>query len=268
MKKRITIFLTIILTNCIQVTAQQVVVLDESYEQDIAGAEIGIIKYKDKGFKFNCTYDEGIKFLKNKALEKGANLVKIIEHKTPDAWSTCHRFEALLYNVEDAGVYEKEIYWSKDRKLNWSDFKNNTPPHGYVANALTMCGISFQFQARTGLLGGYKCVVKTIFYTEKSWVSNDSISKQVEVLNHEQKHFDLCEVYARKIYKEITEAKISAYNTEEANRIFQKLYAEYEDRQYQYDEETQQSTNNEAQEKWNRIISEELTLLDEYANHS
>lgn len=131
--------------SCVAAQAQQslVVVLDEKNAALIDAPEAGNISYKDKGFKTSCNYDASIDYLKEAAAAKGANLVKITRHKTPDAFNSCHRFDADFYKTDNPRLYEKEVIWSEKRKLDWADFRAENPPHGYNATALTYCGISY-----------------------------------------------------------------------------------------------------------------------------
>lgn len=57
----------------------------------------GSIKIGDGGLKLNCGYTQTIQTAKEKAREKGANLVKITVLKKPDAWSSCYRLQADVY---------------------------------------------------------------------------------------------------------------------------------------------------------------------------
>lgn len=244
-----------------------VVFLEEYNQLAISGNEMGTITVKDKMYKTTCTYDAGMEYLRKKALEQGANLVKILRYKRPDAFNSCHRFDATFYNVENPRIYEKQINWSESRKLEWEDFRAENEPHAYNATALTYCGIEFGVSALTSLYASNtKYIVKCIFYPEKSWVTTDTAQRTDDVLKHEQIHFDLCEVYARRLYKELTDTKINAFNMENANAIYKRIMTEYEDRQYKYDDETHKATNAEMQEKWNNDIAHELEELKEYAD--
>lgn len=246
-----------------------VAILAEADQSTIEGDEISSIRLKDKIFKTTCTYEAGIEYLKKTALEQGTNLVKITGHKKPDAFNSCHRFDATFYKVNHPRAYEKKILWSEKRMLEWEDFRADKQPHAYNAIALTYCGIEYSVRALTSLYGNNtNYVVKCIFYPEKSWAATDSVQRTDEVLIHEQKHFDLCEVYARRLYKELTNTKINAFNLDDANTVYQRIMNEYEERQYLYDEETHKSTNKDVQEKWNEDIARELEELKEYADRN
>lgn len=209
-----------------------VVILAEDNQLAISGNETGTISYKDKMFKTTCSYDASIEYLKTRATDQNANLVKITRYKRPDAFNSCHRFDATFYKVDNPRTYEKQVIWSENRKLEWADFRAENEPHAYNATALTYCGIEYGVSALTSLYGNNtKYIVKCIFFPEKSWVTADVTQRTAEVLKHEQTHFDLCEVYARRLYKELTNTKINAFTLDNANAIYQRILTEYEDRQ-------------------------------------
>ena len=84
---------------------------------------------------------------------------------------------------------------------------------------------------------------------------------------HEQKHFDIVELYARRMRKDLALLKCSsmAVLNETADSLY-KLYDKEMDRyQDQYDEETDGSMNGDKQREWNRKIPDELHLLELYS---
>lgn len=267
LKLHIIAFAAFLATSSLYAQSNHIVVLDENDQTEIIGTFISEIKFKEKGFTSNCSYQEVIKSLKEKAIANNANVIKITEHKLPDAMSTCHRMKASLYNVENTRLYEKEILWSSDRKLVWEDFKAERSPYGNIEGiaAATQCGIYFETNRITNFKKP-KFFVRTVFDAKKSWVG-ESGRTSAEVLQHEQKHFDLCEIYARRLYKELMAANITVYTLEQANSIYKKVFDEYNDRQYNYDVETNHSTIASEQERWNKVIEEELNALSAYADH-
>lgn len=245
----------------------EIVIVEEDDNTKINGELINEIQFKDKLFTSNCSYPEVIATIKAAATEQNANLIKIVEHKKPDSWSTCHRMTTKLYFVDNPQLYEKEILWSEGRKLTWNDFKADKYPYGSISNAAaaTYCGITFS----TNRVTSFKKIrffVTTVFETTKSWVSEEGRASD-DVLLHEQKHFDLCEVYARRLYKELTEANLNMQTLAQSNDIYQKVFDEYNARQQSYDSETSHGINQQEQHRWNTMIADELAALSEYADH-
>jgi competence CoiA-like predicted nuclease len=106
--------------------------------------------------------------------------------------------------------------------------------------------------------------VQAVFYKDQSWYRKD-MPMTAAILNHEQKHFDLCEVYARQLRKNFRMANLNAQNlTKEANRIFNEVNNHYLERQTMYDKETRHGQDDKVQTRWNTMIAEELVALEEF----
>ena len=92
------------------------------------------------------------------------------------------------------------IIWSPDRKLTWDDFKRK-PKEGTGLDAESAVYIETSgIECKNG-----KVVynVRAVFEPDESWV--DPNKKSAALLAHEQGHFDLAEVYARKLRKALSE---------------------------------------------------------------
>jgi hypothetical protein len=236
---------------------------DESFDNN--GIEVGTVKAGDNGMSSNCSYNELIEILTQTAKLNGANILKITEHKTPDLWSTCDRITAKIYRVSDFRKYEKEIVWSATRKLTWDDFKGNPKP---ISNtnvaAVSYCGFGFQSN-RVTMFKKLKIYSKTIFDCKLSWVRPDQIERK-DLLEHEQTHFDLCEVYSRILRKKIEEKNLTVFNlNNEADAIFKEIYALYLDRQELYEKETNYGLDRQKQIEWTIKVEKELTELNAYS---
>jgi hypothetical protein len=228
------------------------------------GIEIGSIKSGDNGLSTNCTYFEVIDRLKQLARQNGANVIKITEHKMPDRWSSCERLTAKIYRVPNFRKHEKEIEWTANRKLTWEDFKGSPK---IISNsntaAQTYCGFGFQTNYVT-ILTKAKIFTKNTFTCNLSWVRPDQKDK-ADLLEHEQGHFDLCEVYTRQLRKKLEEKKLTVLNLNtDANIIFKDVYALYLDRQELYEKETNHGLNRQKQIEWTATMSAELNDLSNY----
>jgi hypothetical protein len=245
--------------------SELVVVLDIADNQIIKGDKVGELKALDNGLSGNCSYHENIKNLKALARKAGANLVKITKHKPADSWSTCDRLWANIYKVRDVKSYEVEIEWTLDRKLTWEDFKG-IPDDENFPNALAVTNSGFGVQySGIGIFSKTKIFVKTVFITNGSWVRDEG--RTPYVLTHEQIHFDITEIYARKLRKALAEANIKFLKRGDIEEIYWKLHNEWEGRQSLYDIETQFGEKFETQRKWKSIIEIELAKYDLYKSN-
>jgi len=153
------------------------------------------------------------------------------------------------------------IDWSPSNKLTWADFQAEPDKNSSVA-ALTSTNIKIDFGYANATLQYH---IRCRFDKAKSWgrVKNDYI------LMHEQAHFDIAEIYARKLNKALKKYTPDAANiSKEVNKIYNDMMQEYYDRQDEYDKETNFSINHTKQAEWLKKISDELSDLKEYAHYN
>ncbi len=242
------------------------VVVVDIYDDHIIDAEkIGEIKATDNGFSDNCSYYQNIENLKKLARESGANLIKLTKHKSSDKWSTCDRLWANIYKVQNPKVYETEIEWSANRKLTWDDFKG-TPDLENFPNALAVTNSGFGYQSSgINLFRKGELFVQAFFYNHGSWVLPEGRTDYV--LRHEQIHFDLTEIFSRKLRKALNDAHVTPINSVKANTIFEKIKKELEQRQADYDYETKHGLKKETQQEWEAIVELELAKYELYKSN-
>jgi len=150
--------------------------------------------------------------------------------------------------------------WNENYKLTWEDFK--AQPRSQVdAVALTVSGISFSYSLSQNNDGdyNYQTFVEAHFYPEKSWYKPEVSNSHILV--HEQLHFDLTELYARKLRKRIAETSFTEQIRYELNQLNDDINEALEIAQNKYDFETNHSINIEAQKQWEDYITNELKKL-------
>ena len=149
--------------------------------------------------------------------------------------------------------------WNIQSKLLWQDFKGK-PNNNSGRAAISDCGISCQMIGEKDTL---RFVVKSYFNLTDSWVKKDD--ENDFLLKHEQGHFDINEIFARKIRKAIKEAKLNKVN---ANSDFRSLQVKYftllNEEQILYDNETKHSVNKIKQLEWDEKIKGQLNELESY----
>lgn len=241
-----------------------VVVLDMIDDQYIVSKRIGELKATDNGLSQNCTYYQNIESLKDMARQNGANLLKITKHKRPDNWSSCHRIYADMYKVSDPKVYETTISWQESRKLTWDDFKGE-PDLNSFPNALAVTNSGMSYESERQLFKDGKVFIQSVFNTYQSWVLPEGRTDYV--LRHEQIHFDLTEIYTRKLRKAFIDSRITSSDAYEARQIFDKITSELSAKQDQYDTETIRGERKDIQEKWEAIVVIELAKYDLYKSN-
>jgi hypothetical protein len=152
------------------------------------------------------------------------------------------------------------VPWNTSRKLSWDDFKANPDPTSSNA-ALTSSTINIEFgYDNEGLTYSIRCS----FDKNRSWVR----IRNNDVLAHEQGHFDIAEVYARRLNKAMKEYKFNAKTvSQDVNGIYENMMNLHRQAQTLYDKETDFSRNKPHQEDWLKKIREQLLELKAFANY-
>lgn len=158
---------------------------------------------------------------------------------------------------------ELKIDWEADKKLTWADFQGKPDPNiSYHAN--TNSGIAFSWSLRTsGDAAEFIYSVSNSFYPLKSWVKGKKGSR--ELLAHEQLHFDISELYARKLRQQLATYELGEDVKQDLNGIYQKNEEGRRQMQELYDQETDHGLKKEAQARWQAFIEGELLKLAEFS---
>lgn len=145
------------------------------------------------------------------------------------------------------------IYYTPPQKLVWDDFRGKPVPN-HFGGAVTASGFSFTADTK---YDGDDITIN--FYVSAFFTKHDSWRKpginSPYHLEHEQKHFDITYINARKFVAELRKARFTKRNIKTLpGEIFNKAYDDNTAMQQQYDRETNHSINNTAQEQWNKKI--------------
>lgn len=151
-----------------------------------------------------------------------------------------------------------EFQWAEHQKLSWEDFQGPVRASDEESAAATHCGMGFRINGITQA-GKPDVTVYNTFYTRKSWVRHDA--KITSILEHEQGHFDLCEIFTRKLRTRVSDISLNTPDMKESlMAIFSEVNNEYEICQQAYEDETIHGTKIHEQKRWMEKISKELSL--------
>jgi hypothetical protein len=151
------------------------------------------------------------------------------------------------------------IYWSDRVSLTWSNFEG-TPLKSSKYSAISSVGIRVD----------YTCVISELyvysyFTPSKSWVNLKDTSENI--LKHERGHFDIAEIFARKLRERILKSKFSEKKINiKISKMFNGIYEDYIKEQKLYDRETNLSKNNINQKMWDEKIKRNLEDLEFFSN--
>lgn len=143
------------------------------------------------------------------------------------------------------------IEWKPAEKLSWQDFQG-TPDYNSENVALSNTSINLQYGYDKNSL---EYTVKCRFDKSKSWVK----VKNDEVLAHEQLHFDIAELHARKLARALRNYRFNAATVaDDVNAIYQQTIREHRAMQEAYDRETDHSRRDDKQREWREMVGEML----------
>jgi hypothetical protein len=158
---------------------------------------------------------------------------------------------------DDRITQDDTVHYNTARKLVWTDFRAD-PRKGshYAAEVFT----SFAYEGKSSVKDGVITVnltAKAYVLKNSSWVRADA--KNAYALNHEQRHFDIAKIIVERFKRKIQPDSLTL---EDYNSIIQyqfiESFREMNRMQTQYDNETNHSINQVAQERWNQKIDAEL----------
>jgi hypothetical protein len=145
------------------------------------------------------------------------------------------------------------IPWQTDKRLAWDDFLCQ-PRIGTDAVASTSTSLGIAYQLEDGEL---KYHITCYFNKEKSW----GLMKTDYILAHEQGHFDITEIFARRLNEALQNYQFNRKTfKKDIGQIYQSIVSQKEEYQKTYDAETDHSRSRKIQYDWLERIE---TLLAE-----
>lgn len=160
-------------------------------------------------------------------------------------------FDSINNNKKDV------IYWNEMNKPNWSNYTGKAENNGMVAQTASKIEISYGIRNNV-----ISTQVGSSFIPYESWVKKNHQSDYL--LNHELLHFDITEVYARKLRKRFDLEVKTVKDYSKIDKIYSQTMAEWEKEQDLYDFQTNHSINKAQQVLWNEKVAKDLIALDAY----
>lgn len=164
------------------------------------------------------------------------------------------------------------ILWNPARVVSISDFIVVPDSSTRITGdhmAITRTGITYSLTAKPASKN-FEITIYATMHKPNSFIRErvlDAPKGSINYLmNHEQKHFDISEIYAREAVKAIRGKRFTKNYTKEINAMMQALFKQSEVLHDLYDTETGNGTNAAAQSEWNNRIQNRLSLLAAYKN--
>ena len=164
-----------------------------------------------------------------------------------------------LFSKKESKISEiTTIHWNESDPLSWHDFKGHAKNWTGVS-ALTASAIEYSYDCYKNKID---IDVTAIFIKEQSWVKNDAATDYI--LAHEQLHFDITEIHARKLRRELSKQVKDCNDTWKIEQIASKVIKDWKKIQHNYDQDTHHSVNREAQMIWEEKVAFDLNATANY----
>ncbi len=160
----------------------------------------------------------------------------------------------------DALVVEKfnneQLTWSAHRRLTWEDFKGQ-PDEENKHHALTAANLAVNAKCKDNQ---YTYIVNCVFLPEQSWTKNKHSEK---LLIHEQLHFDLTEVHARQLRRDLQQLDCKRIKTD-LNAVVANAFKNWKAEQDHFDQASRHGVDKQEQQVWAAGIAKRLQQLESY----
>lgn len=154
----------------------------------------------------------------------------------------------------------QDILWSGSASVSWEAYQQiETTTEHY--DAVTATAIDFSY---TQMESQILIEIQAIFDTQESWVK--ASAKTDQLLNHERLHFDITEVYARKLRFMIQNNELNSVN--DLNTYYDVVMRDLIFAQEEYDMVSHHALNRDGQSEWNIKVANLLQLYEGYENTS
>lgn len=166
------------------------------------------------------------------------------------------------------------IIWAENRKLSLNDFivvADSTKLLSPQTAALTRTGITYSLSASKGKKNAnVQMKVYATVHTANTYIKKSRLQMQPQrvayLLNHEQKHFDISEIYAREATRDLLQKKATKNYRKEFAHIMQMKFKQAEAWQRLYDAQTDNGRDTTQQQEWDEKIAARLKNLTRYKN--
>ncbi|MCZ4318788.1 DUF922 domain-containing protein [Aequorivita viscosa] len=150
----------------------------------------------------------------------------------------------------------EKLFWKENEKLSWEDFRGKPiPSASFVASTNTGISFEYSYTIKNNDVQ-VKYSVASFFTPQGSWYIPDRVN--LHILKHEQAHFDISELHARILRKNLAGRKFSKKIKSEIESIYKQVEQKRRAMQTKFDAETDHSRNDEKEAFWQKHIAEQL----------
>jgi hypothetical protein len=172
---------------------------------------------------------------------------------------------AFLATIDRELSRHEAVPWSASRRLTWDDFRG-VPPVSEPDRAAETAYSLFHAAGCRGKTFEFRVVAAVL--PRQSWVRPAILANPTQnsrTLRHEQTHFDLSEVHARRMRRYFSELRDPCLKSEpELEAQGDRFIRDEAAAQRRYDEETSHGRIAQRQAAWDADIARQIASLDRY----
>lgn len=138
-----------------------------------------------------------------------------------------------------------DVLWSAERPLQWADFSGTPDYENDFVKALTASSIRYSYGCENGYINYH---IESVFKKSQSWVKEEA--RTTYHLSHEQLHFDITELYARKLRNALDKKQFPCHRMYAFEQTIRQYLQDWRNEQSTYDKETFFSVKRAEQADW------------------
>jgi hypothetical protein len=167
---------------------------------------------------------------------------------------------SILTMASSYGQQARHLAWKSNAPLQWVHFQGKPEADDHVHGAVTYAGIEVLVDQVLFPSGNIRFKARAIFDQKRSWVKAGEPDSTL--LAHEQLHFDITEVYARKLMQKLNELQLSKKDKAVVKKWQKRYWQAQLNAQKLYDRESVHGLHFEQQQAWRTLIDAELRQTD------
>lgn len=160
-------------------------------------------------------------------------------------------FIALILSTGLAAQGNSSLEWGNP--ITYNDFESQP---NRVDTAAANISVTILLGYSNTPSGELKYKVVAVMDKDQSWIKPEF--KRDHILKHEQGHFDIAHIYARKLDASLKTKRYTSKDIKALSALYDRHLEEMNELQIRYDRETSGGWNALAQSKWRRYIEREL----------
>ncbi|MBX2846128.1 MAG: hypothetical protein KTR13_07930 [Saprospiraceae bacterium] len=157
---------------------------------------------------------------------------------------------------------KNRIKWNAGKTVNWNDYEGIPDYADNFRDAVTASALNYNVRCHTD--GNLTVSVSAEFLKDQSWVKERARTDYH--LGHERLHFDITELFARKMRKTFEGQQFRCEDEAVVHQLATQLLAEWREAQVQYDKETLYSLDKHDQKLWHQKVANDMIEHDHYAS--